>query len=90
MNKKYKKYKTKENLFYTDETSSENRSNDNNYSLLIKEKILENNIKLKGEKKWFNKFRINNFNINNSLLIDIIIFTIISFILMIFFIIYKK
>jgi GR25 family glycosyltransferase involved in LPS biosynthesis len=92
MNKKYRKYKVKKNLFYTDESLSLARSINNNFSLRIKENIFNILFYLRGEKKWcmilnYNILRINNTNITLNNLIDFILFI---FLLVIIIIIIKK
>ena len=49
---KYRKYRSRENLFYTNEKSSVNRVNTKSLSLLLKSKILKTMIPLRGEKLW--------------------------------------
>lgn len=49
---KYRKYRSRENLFYTNEKSSVNRVNSKSLSLLFKSKILKTMIPLRGEKLW--------------------------------------
>jgi GR25 family glycosyltransferase involved in LPS biosynthesis len=51
-NKKYKKYKTKVNLFFTNETTSDNRSTIHNSLSRFIEDILNRFFIIKGEKKW--------------------------------------
>lgn len=51
-NTTFKKYKSKDNMFYTDETMSVNRCFSDNFSIRLKSNILARMIKLKGEKPW--------------------------------------
>ena len=64
---KYRKYRSRENLFYTNEKSSVNREVRINKSLTIKSNILKKFISLRGEKIWedylnFKTLRIPLFN----------------------------
>ena len=95
INKKYRKYKVKKNIFYTDENLSGNRSNENNLSLLIKKNLLEQTLTLRGEKKWnhvlnYNILKFNNNNISLNTIIDIVLISIICFLVLLSFIIYKN
>lgn len=49
---KYRKYRSRENLFYTNEKSSLNRINNKSLSLMLKSRILKILIPLRGEKLW--------------------------------------
>lgn len=49
---KYRKYRTKENLFYTNEKSTVNRETKISKSIQLKSYILKNIIPLRGEKIW--------------------------------------
>lgn len=57
---KYNKYRSRYNLFYTDEQQSLNRKKNNYYSVNIKKSILQKMIPLRGEKDWghFLNFKI--------------------------------
>ena len=57
---KYNKYRSRENIFYTDEQNSLQRKNTNLISLKIKKRIIEKIIPLRGEKDWghFLQFKI--------------------------------
>ena len=77
----YRKYRCRENLFYTNEKSSINRVDNKNLSLLIKSNILKKIIPLRGEKIWedylnFKTLRIPLINkeYTANSLIDIILF----------------
>lgn len=49
---KYNKYRTKNNLFYTDESSSTNQRINNNYFFKLKVNILDYIFSKRGEKTW--------------------------------------
>lgn len=49
---KYRKYRSRKNLFYTNEKSSVNRNDTNSLSLIVKSKLLTKLIPLRGEKIW--------------------------------------
>jgi len=57
---KYNKYRSRYNIFYTDETNSLQRKRNNILSLKIKKSIIEKIIPLRGEKDWghFLQFKI--------------------------------
>ena len=51
---KFRKYRSKLNLFWTDETNSDNRIDSYNFFLKLKSYILTKLIPLRGEKTWDN------------------------------------
>lgn len=57
---KYNKYRSRHNIFYTDEANSLQRKNTNLISLKLKKSIIEKFIPLRGEKDWghFLQFKI--------------------------------